>query len=264
MQSFKLNTSYKHHLIVAAVIAFWLAIFLVLIAPFDASDLSFSIRLKILPFYGIISFTSYMIIVPAQNWMYNLKNKWNIPLEITFIILFNILALFGSFAYYKTDIINGTYNFPKFTFQVYYPIFFIILPILLFLRWWLNKRLKKQNQGKIMLTGANKLDVLHIGLKNLVCISSADNYVEVTYLNKGELNKKLLRVTLKNIHPQVPSLLKVHRSHLINPVHLKDWKNPNTINLNQIEVPVSKNYKKDVLAILDHSPLKSNNSSQTP
>jgi len=263
MAALKLNTSYRHHIIVAALIGIWLVLFLVLIAPFDTSDLSFSIRLTILPPYGIIAFVGYLVLIPLQNWIYKLKDSWNISSEITFIVLYNIVVCIGSYSYYKTEIINGTYGFAKFALQVYYPIFFIILPFLLFLRWWLNKKSTVQHQDLIRITGENKLDLLQINPSDLICISSADNYVELFYLNKGELTKKLLRITLKNIHPQVPNLLKVHRSHLINPLHFKDWKNANTLNLSHLEVPVSKNYKKEVLSVLGHSSLKTNNSPQT-
>lgn len=263
MAALQLNTSYKHHLLVAISIGIWLYIFLVLIAPFDTAELPFSIRLLILPPYGVISFLSYIVLVPVQNWLYRKKNYWNIPMEMTFQFFFSLIVLFASFAYYKTGIINGDYDFIKFTFQVFYPIFFIILPILLFLRWWLNKKSIRQNQDRILLEGDNKLDVLHIGLKDLVCISSADNYVEVSYLDHQILKRKLLRTTLKKMQPQVPSLIKVHRSHLINPEHFKDWKNTNTIHLTQVEIPVSKSYKEKVLALHNHSSLKSDNSPQT-
>jgi hypothetical protein len=263
MKNLKLNTSSKYHFIIALIIGLWLVIFLVLIAPFDASDLSFSIRLQILPPYGIITFLAYTILIPFQNWVFNQRGQWNLALEFIFIGLFNILALIGSFAYYKTDIINGLYNFIKFTFEVYYPIFFILLPMILFLRWWTNKKGVEKSLNKIVLKGENKLDVLRISLNDLICISSADNYVEVSYLIDNTLHKKLLRITLKNVHPQIPSLLKTHRSYLINPTHFKDWKNPNIIYVSQIEVPVSKNYKKDVLAIHNHSSLKASNSPQS-
>lgn len=262
MRNLNLNTSYRHHLMVAFTIAIWLYLFLVLIAPFDTSDLSFSIRLQILPPYGFISFVGYMILVLPQNWFFKKYGKWHLPLEIAFIVLFNVMVLFGSYAYYKTGIINGTYDFAKFTFQVYYPIFFIMLPIVLFLRWRLNKKVTDQAPNKIVLQGVNRLDVLHIRLKDLVCISSADNYVEVSYLENDMLRKKLLRTTLKEIHPQEPSLLKVHRSHLINTAHFKAWKNSNTLLLTQMDVPISKTYKKSILALED-SPLKPSNSSQT-
>jgi len=263
MSSLKLSISYKHHCIVAMVISLWLVTFLVLIAPFDTADLSFRIRLQILPPYGIISFVGYMILIPVQNWIYKSKAVWNILLEIIFIILFNGVVLILSYAYYKTDIINGVYDFAKFTFQVYYPIFFIILPILLFLRWWLNRKTVSKISSKIILRGSNKLDVLHIRLKDLVCISSADNYVEIYFLENDVLRKKLLRITLKDIQPQEPSLIKVHRSHLINPLHFIAWENSNKLLLTQMRVPVSKTYKKNISALED-SPLKPSTSSQTP
>jgi len=263
MSSLKLNISYKHHLLVAFIIAIWLVLFLVLIAPFDIAELPFSIRLEIMPLYGLIAFIAYIILVPIQNLIFKKLDNWTLFLEIVVIILFNVVVLIGSYFYYKSSIINGAYSFTKFTFEVYYPIFLIILPILLFSRWFLSKKAVNQNSDRIVLNGENKLDVLQINLSDLVCVSSADNYVEVSYLIKNELQKKLLRITLKNIHPQAPSLLKTHRSYLINPAHFKDWKNANTIRLTQMEVPVSKNYKKDVLGIHNHSSLKASNSPQS-
>jgi len=263
MSSLQLNTSYKHHLLVALVIGLWLAFFLVFIAPFDAAELSFSIRLRILPFYGVICFFGYLIVVPIQNWIFKKFDKWTLFLEGIILLLFNCIGLIGCYLYYTTDIINGTFSFSKFTLEVYYPIFLILLPIILFSRWYLNKKVVNLVSDKIFLTGENKLDVLQIQLSDLVCISSADNYVEVSYLMNNTLRKKLLRITLKDIHPQQPSLIKVHRSHLINTQHFKEWKNSNTLVLTQMEVPISKSYKQSILA-LDNSPLKPNDSSQTP
>ncbi len=261
MKSLKLNTSYKHHSIVGLIIGVWLALFLVLIAPFDASDLPFLIRLEILPFYGVISFLSYIIIIPLQNWVFKKLQKWTLLTEITFIIVLNLVVLIGSYFYYKTEIINGTYSFITFTLEVYYPIFFILLIVLIFARWYLNKKTPSPKNEKIILKGDNKLDVLQIEISDLVSISSADNYIEVNYLKNGSLQKKLLRTTLKNVHADLPSLLKVHRSYLINPTHFKEWKNSNTLYLTQMEVPVSKNYKKEVL-VMNHSSLKTTDSPQ--
>ncbi len=262
MSSLKLNTSYKHHLLVALLIAIWLIIFLVVIAPFDIAELSFKMRLILMPIYGVISFIGYMVLVPLQNRIYQKLGKWTFLLEILFIILFNLVVLLGNYFYYKSGIVNGDYSFVQFTFKIYYPIFLILIPILLFSRWFLNKKAVNLNSEKIILIGESKLDVLQINLSDLICISSADNYVEISYFIHNMLHKKLLRITLKNIHPQVPSLVKTHRSYLINATHFKDWKNAHTIRLTQMDVPVSKNYKKDILAIHNHSSLKPSNSPQ--
>lgn len=242
---------HKNHFLVALIIGIWLTFFLILIAPFDIVELPILARLEILPVYGLISFIGYMAIVPFQHWIYK-KIKSPIYSEVLIVTLFNILVLIGSYIYYKSDVVNGTFSFAKFTLEAYYPTFFILLPIIIFARWYLSK---KSIQNKITITGDNKLDILQINNDDLVCVSSADNYVEVSYLVEGILNKKLLRTTLKNIESEFPELMKVHRSHIINPIHFKEWKDSNTIFLTQKEVPVSKNYKKQILTHI-HSPLK--------
>lgn len=262
MKNLNINTSYKHHFIIGLVIGLWLIIFLVVIAPFDAADLSFKIRAQILPFYGVISFMSYIIMVPVQNLVFEKKEKWNIILEIFFIILFNIISFIGSYFYYKSSIINGNYNFTKFTLEVYLPVFVILLTVIIFSRWFLNNKVINKTNHKIVLTGENKLDILQINPTDLICISSADNYVELSYLKKGKLQKKLLRNTLKNISVQAPFLVKVHRSHFINPYHFKEWKGANTLVLTEIEIPISKNYKQ-AFTDANHSPLKKSSLSQS-
>lgn len=256
MKSLNLNTSYKHHFIVSLIIGIWLTLFLIIIAPFDASDLSFRIRLIILPFYGLIAVLSYLILIPLQNFIFGAIKKWNIGIEITYVFVYMLITLSASYVYYKSDIINGTFDLRNFIVGIYYPIFFIMLIIIVLSRWFINKESTALVKNKILLKGDNKLDVLNIEMSDLVCISSADNYIEVSYLKSGVMTKKLLRTTLKNIHLVVPSLVQVHRSHLINSLHFKDWKDSNNINLTGITVPISKRYK--------NSFLEMNHSSQIP
>ncbi len=250
MTSFPLNTSYKYHLIIALVISLWLVLFLVLIAPFDIAELTFKARLEILPIYGVISFVIYMALIPFQNWAFKCFGQWPLLSEVLFIVIFNCIQIILSYSYYKSSIVNGNYNFHKFLLEVYLPIFFVLLTIIVFSRWFLNKKVPNKTENTILLKGDNKLDVLKILPKDLVCISSADNYVEVSYLIRGELHKKLLRNTLKGIQNDVPDLLKVHRSHLINPSHFKEWNSSNSIVLTQKEVPVSKNYRSALLELI--------------
>ena len=250
MTSFPLNTSYKYHLIIALIISLWLVLFLILIAPFDIAELTFSARLEILPIYGLISFVVYMFLVPIQNWAFKYFKKWTLLSEVLFIIIFNCIQIIFSYSYYKSSIVNGNYNFQKFLLDIYLPIFFILLTIVVFSRWFLNKKIPNKIENSIVLKGDNKLDVLQILQEDLICISSADNYVEVNYLLRGELHKKLLRNTLKGIQNDVPDLLKVHRSHLINPTHFKEWNGSNSILLSEMEIPVSKNYKAALLELI--------------
>ena len=262
MQKLPLNTSFKYHTGIALIISLWLVLFLILIAPFDIAELTFSARLEILPIYGVISFLVYMILIPIQNWIFKHFKKWTLISEALFISTFNAIQIVVTFSYYKSNIVNGDYDFQKFSLEIYVPIFFILLPIIIFLRWFLNKKIPNKTKETLILKGDNKLDVLQILPEELVCVSSADNYVEVSYLKDGELHKKLLRNTLKSIQNDVDSLLKVHRSHLINPLHFKEWNGVNAIVLTQMEVPVSKNYRTSILE-MNQSSLKTNTSSQS-
>ncbi|WP_299278615.1 LytTR family DNA-binding domain-containing protein [uncultured Psychroserpens sp.] len=262
MSTLPLNTSYKYHLLISLIISLWLVLFLILIAPFDIAELTFSARLEILPTYGLISFLAYTILIPIQNWIFKRFKTWTIGTECIFIVLFNIIQIFICYGYYKSSIVNGNYDFQKFGLEIYLPIFFILLPIIIFLRWFLNKKVPNQTHKKLILRGDNKHDVIQLLPEELICISSADNYIEINYAKHGELHKKLLRNTLKSVQNDINGLLKVHRSHLINPSHFIEWKGNNTIILTLMEVPVSKRYR-DAILEMNQSSLKTNTLSQS-
>ena len=224
-------------------ISFWLVIFLVVIAPFDIAELPFLSRLQLMPFYGVITFVGYVILLPFQSRFFKSRHGWNISLEIAFISIFNILVWLGSFVYYKSSFINGEYSFQKFTFEVYLPIFLILLSTIIFVRWYSTRKMENEEESKVILKGENRLDFLQLDFSELVCVSSADNYVEIHYLDQNVLKKKLLRSTLKQVEQSEPRLFRVHRSHLINQSHFQEWKDVKTIVIAGMEIPVSKNYR---------------------
>lgn len=243
-----LNTSYKVHSIIGLLISVWLVAFLILIAPFDASDLTMRIRIMLMPFYGVITFICYIALIPIQNKVHQLTEKWTFVYELVFLSVFNIIGCLGCFMYYKTDIIRGDFSFREFILGVYYPIFFVLLSILIILRWFLFKQTAKSESDKITISGDNKLDTLRIKPHELVAVSSADNYVEIHYFKNDQIEKKLIRSTLKKISAEHPELLQTHRSHLINPMHLTEWKDSKTVILGDLQIPVTKTYKESILA----------------
>jgi len=121
MLSLNLNTSYKSHIIVGLLVSIWLVAFLVFVGPFDAAELSFNIRLLILPPYGVIFFICYMVVVATQNWIYKRLNYWNLFLELIIISLIYISVLYSTFLYYKSGIINGDWTFGKYFSSIYLP-----------------------------------------------------------------------------------------------------------------------------------------------
>ena len=153
-----------------------------------------------------------------------------------------------TFLYYKSPILYGGFEFIEFLKIIILKSALIPTPIIVLARIYSIKLIPIQYEN-IVFKGENKLDFLKIRKNDLVCISSSQNYVEIFYTEKNQIKTKLIRSTLKKIQKDFDFLVQIHRSHLINPTHFKAWKNQDTIVLTQIELPVSKNYKEQLLSL---------------
>lgn len=205
--------------------------------------------------FGLIAFLAYGLLGIIQKKIYKKILKWNIGLEIVSILFFFLIYSLVSYVYYKSPIINGGMNFLGFFGYIILRMVLIITPIIVLARRYSDKLIPLSDKPipirneLITLKGENKLDILKIKKSELVCISNSQNYVEIFYLQKDELKTKLIRSSITKIEKNFDFLIRVHRSHLINPAHFKDWKNQNTIFLTQIEIPVSKNYRDRILSL---------------
>lgn len=102
----------------------------------------------------------------------------------------------------------------------------------------------------IELNSENESDNIRILISEVVFIKSADNYVEVGYLEGGEFKKKMIRNSLKNIETQLKefnNFIRTHRSSIVNMQYIaKLNKNFNTYWLTLDEtreiIPVSRQY----------------------
>ncbi len=247
-----LNIHYRPQLLVGLVLGIWLYIFLVLIGPFDAAEVPLSIRTHLMLGYGLVFFLSYALLIPIQNTLYQYLGKWELLHEAAIVALFCCYALPICFAYYKTEIVNGTFGFYNFALGIYLPTISILLPVILAGRYLVARQAPDiievvPPQETVTLLGDNKLDILKLALTDLVALEAANNYVAVYYLMEGQVQKKLLRSSLRKLHQTVPDLIQVHRSYLINPQHFIEWKDGLTLVLTQLTVPVSQKYKSSLL-----------------
>lgn len=244
----QLNTSIKYNLIVGLLIALWLFVFAFIIKPFDDGTINFRAWFLISFGFSVTAFSCYGLLTIIQKSFYERITKWNIGLEITSLIFFYLIYLFGVYAYYKSPVLNGGYSFSEFFSVIFIKVALILTPILILARRYLI-RLIPVKEDFLVIKGENKLDVLKIKKADLVCISNAQNYVEIFYTENGKLCSKLIRSSLRKLQDDFTFLVQIHRSHLINPSHFKSWRNQNTIILTQIELPVSKNYKETLLTL---------------
>lgn len=248
---FHLAKSFKIHLLLSALLACWVVLFLILLSPFDVSDLTTLNKWILLPFYGVLLIFSYLLSLPLQSWLVRRhQGRWHLGNELFFILIFLAVAYFACFAYYRSGIMNGTQNASTFFVQQFIPCAIIILPMVLFLRWTAGKLGQTTNKPltntKITLAGSSQKELLRLDFQQIAYIKAADNYVEVYYLEEKQLQMKLLRSTLKKINAKAPALIRAHRSYLINPAHFQQWASPNSVLIAQTEIPISKTYKATV------------------
>lgn len=244
----QLNISIKHNLIVGLLIALWIFIFAFIIRPFDDGTINFRDWLLISAGFSVLAFLCYTVLAFVQKRVYIKTSKWNIKLEIISLLFFYLIYLIGIYFYYKSPILNGGYNFTELFLIIFSRVALILTPVIILSRRYLIKLIPIKDDI-LTIRGENKLDVLKINKADLVCISNAQNYVEIFYIENNKLASKLLRTSLKKVQEDFGFLMQIHRSHLINPMHFKSWRNQNTISLTQIELPVSKNYKETLLML---------------
>lgn len=249
------TTKWRPHLWLAAIIGLWLVVFLVVVAPFDTSDLDLKGRLLLLSPYGLLFVLAYAPAVALQNLVYKRTGRWNVLLEAGIVILSYFLALLLCFAYYRSDWLRGEANFGQFVASIFLPTVLLLSFLLISGRWFISRKQKIVERVRepelLALRGDNRNDVLHLSPEHLIYISSAQNYIEVHYLIDGKPNKQLLRTTLSKVAEQVPTLLRTHRSYLVNPHHFVRWAGATGALFHTAEVPVSKTYKPDLAKALD-------------
>jgi DNA-binding LytR/AlgR family response regulator len=110
----------------------------------------------------------------------------------------------------------------------------------------------------IELNSENESEIIRIPASEIVFIKSADNYVEVGFLEGGEFKKKMIRNTLKNIEKQLKefnNFVRTHRSSIVNMQYIARLnKNFNsywlTLDETKETIPVSRQYLMAVKQLL--------------
>jgi len=252
--------SIKKQLLIGFFIGFWLFLFFYYIEPFDMYQLPPADRIYGVWGYTVVGIVTYTITIPIQRLLYKLAGKWGFAQEGLFIL--SLLLLSGGIGYlfFKFMLLaNDPYahTFSYFFFQNVIPTVFLMIPVLIFLRWVFSEKSNIQEaavakEPTIVIKGENKAEVLHLKETELVYIESANNYVKVYYLLAGELKSELFRNKISVLQKEFPFLLKTHRSFLINPIHFLEWKRESSQTIlilkpQTTEIPVSKTYKKTLV-----------------
>lgn len=253
LNKFPFDPEIKHHVLIGIGLAFWVFAFLFLTEPLGVSDFTLRDKLRALPFYGLAGFMCYVLIIYAYQNIQFEKNdrKWFVKNELLFSVLFICLAFVFSWFVYRLAVMRGApamYNIFVFLRVLFLPAVLIMMPMVFAARWALGRYVeKKLEEQKIEIQGQGNFENLRVLFNNLVLIQSADNYVEISYLENNQLRRVVLRTTLSKLEQEHKSLMRVHRSYLINPFHFKQWKKQagklSVVLCQDIEAPVSKTFE---------------------
>jgi len=114
-----------------------------------------------------------------------------------------------------------------------------------------NTNILNDTESKnIIFNDENNIAKLFVKQENIIFIQSADNYLEINYLENGKLSKFLLRNSMKNIESQIiqGAVFRCHRSFIVNTNNIElAIKTTSGYNLtlkhfSNFQIPVSKSY----------------------
>ncbi|PHQ28674.1 LytTR family DNA-binding domain-containing protein [Leeuwenhoekiella nanhaiensis] len=250
----------KRHLFIASGLFLWVFLFLFFTEPLDVSELGFEEKLMYLPVYALVAALGYIMLLPLQSWVYAGNDKnWKIGSELLMLLAFSLVGLLSVRLVYLFVVVPyepNPYTLIYFITHIYLPALLVVLPIVAVGRYGLGRYLeKKQEEQKITIAGSGNYEGFRLEWKQLIMVTSADNYVEVVYTENNQPKKHLIRNTLSAVASDLPQLLKVHRSFLINPDHYKYVNSENgkweLVMIHDLKCTVSKTHLPEVKAALN-------------
>jgi len=258
-------------------VAIFCFIFLYTFEPFGLYNVSGLFKLKIISLYIIAGITITAIhLFWLQNIMIKRYTLGNTILWISWITLLTSIS-----SSVINDLAFNKGHFSVLSIVIFIGIVFliIIIPISIIILghyiYLLKKRIKVTSQinrtishksftgnssEEITILASNQRDNITLNLSDLLYITSADNYIDVYYLESKVLKHNLMRNTLNNIEEQIAknsqSIKRCHKSFIVNIDLVKSVSGNASgykIELERVEllIPISRKYKDDIFKYLN-------------
>ena len=214
-------------------------LFILFFQPFPLEMLDYNDRLLYIIGFGLIIFllgVSVLILIPLYFSEWYKLSGWESNPPIILSLLFLVLTS-TAFSFYIRYV-----GMTQLTFYVVFKgVLVCLIPLIILIILYKNKYLEQvnnvlQEQNKnyiskirqyeqteddeeIEILSENKSDKLKLKYKNIAAVKSADNYIEIYYLENDSVEKKLVRNTLKNIESQLSNkrnFVRCHRTSIVN------------------------------------------------
>ncbi|MCF6365470.1 MAG: LytTR family transcriptional regulator [Bacteroidales bacterium] len=262
--------SLKDELSLLFILSVSVFLFILFFEPFPLELQDFNNRLLYITGFGAITFFIASLILIAlpttiPKWFKVSDLKKNLPFILGFLFLTLTATAFAFYIRYVGMVILTFYIMFKVTLVC-------LLPLIITMFMHKNKllkqditTLKKENKSHLLklkeyenieiekeieILSTNKSDKLVLKCKQIISIKSADNYIEISYLEENILEKKLIRNTLKNIETQLSNqknFIRCHRTSIVNIIYVESLvrnKNGYSLKMSCFEetIPVSRQY----------------------
>lgn len=231
------STSFKARLLLCIIFGVFVFLFLWVFQPFGLSSLPKGI-LQVTMGYGIVCFVVTFLLdivcIEALPKIFN-EAKWTLGKQLIWVTL-NIVLVGLANAIYTSYVLGWKLSLQVIAYFELYTIAVGIIPssVLIMLghkrdavKYSKNAQQlsgaltikETRNKDSITISSENKGEELTLETENILYISSADNYIEVHFLNKGFVHKQVLRNTLKQVEEEVriyAQLMRCHRGYIVN------------------------------------------------
>ena len=234
---YSFNDDLKYNLRLSTGISIGMFIFFLFFQPLDLRNEDLNARLVIIAGFGFITFFILginLIFLPLLFPKFFQTGKWNIIRDtILHASIWILISTAYTFYARYVGLIEITAH------SMFKILLLGLAPVAILIVVNQNKILKRYLQNaleltrllepeindqedtdnKILIESDNKSESLEISLKSVTLIKSANNYIEVFWIEGDEIHKKLLRNTLTNIENQLknyPDFIRCHRTSLIN------------------------------------------------
>ncbi|HEY4788041.1 MAG TPA: LytTR family DNA-binding domain-containing protein [Bacteroidales bacterium] len=257
----------KIKIIYSAGGSLFILFFLWLFGPFGIALFNDTVKLKLLSTICLAGCVVLMIhIYLLQNIIIK---KHTIGTTIVWLVWMTLMVGVSNFIIYMTYFNHGRFIWRGLPIMLFQTFLVGILPVLfitfLYHTYFLKKKIKLINQinsnltnykgvgsaSQLTLTAQNLREVLTIDSNSLLYITSADNYAEIHWLDKGQMRKTLLRTTLTGIEKEISNqcrhIERCHHSYIVNMNQIKSISGNSggyRITLHSIEspIPISRKY----------------------
>ena len=235
------ESNVKKKFFTAFIFGNFIFLFLFLFQPFGINDWKIDNKALVLAGYGLITFVvvlfnSLILEFLLKKW-FSEKN-WRVWKEILWA-LWNILLIGTVNLLYSKWQAGFSLTLANFFMYQWITLLIGLIPVAL-ITLWNHNRLQTRNLKEalnltkviksdgvlqlekhplVTLAGDHVKDSIQLDPENLLYMEADDNYVEVVWVDGNQIQKKLLRNTLKNLETQFSSasyIFRCHRSYLVN------------------------------------------------